>query len=266
MFRANVLRREIRLSRRGLVIWGAVTGILILVYLGFFPYMKDPDLLRALEAYPEELLAALNLNAAVLGDVNHYHGGMVMTFVLLLAVIYGLMLAGGLVSRDADLGTAEFLYTRPATRGELMAAKVAAFLAGAVALWIAVFAFSTAVGLAVAPGEFDLGIQAIVHLAGLLATIAAGGVAFAAAPFIDRMQGTTSLAVGIGLGFFLLDSVSRMTDKLAPLKYLSVQHYAALDGAATGDPWWGGMLVLVLVFIGGTALGCVFLNRKEFTG
>lgn len=266
VFRSNVFRKEMRLSRRSLIIWGIVTVIVIAVYLGFFPYMKDPDLARAIEAYPEAIKSALSLNPAMLGDVNRYHGGLVMLYVVLILDIYASMLAGGMVSRDADLGTAEFLYTKPATRSQIMTAKVLALVAVMLLTWALTFAASTVVGFIVAPREFDVGVQAAVHLAGLLATLAVGGIAFAAAPFINRMQGTTSLGVGLGLGFFMIDAISKMTAKLDPLKYLGVHYYAGLGDAAAGRPWVGGMFVLVAIFVAGTGLGYMGLNRKEFTG
>jgi len=266
MLSSNVFRKELRLNRRSLIVWTLVAVTIIAVYLGFFPYMQDPDLIKALDAYPEALMKALNLNAALLGDVNQYHAGMVLGFVVLATTIFAFMFAGGLVARDADLGTADFLYTKPVTRGQLMTAKVVAFLVSVLLLWLVTFATSLVVGFLVAPDDFDVGAQAWVHVAGLMATLAAGGIAFAAAPFINRMQGTTSLGVGLGLGFFLVESVSNMTAKLDPLKYLSIYHYAGLAEAAAGDLSVTGLLVLLAVFLVATGLGYVFLNRKEFTG
>lgn len=266
MFRQNVLRKELRLSRRSLVVWGIVTVIVVGVYLGFFPYMKDPDLIKALEAYPEAIRSALNLSPALLGDVNQYHGGLVMLYVMLMISIYAFALAGGLVARDADLGTAEFLYVKPATRSQLLTAKVVAFMTVMLVLWTFTYGASTAVGLIVAPGEYDPGTQVGVHAAGLLASLAMGGIAFAAAPYINRMQGTTSLGVGLGLGFFMMDAVSKMTGKLDALKYFGIHYYAALGDAAAGRPWVGGMVTLFAIFVVGTSLGYMGLNRKEFTG
>jgi ABC-2 type transport system permease protein len=265
MISFNVFRKEFRLIRRSLVIWTTVGVLVILVYLGFFPYVRDPDMALAIEAYPEALKAAFNINAAVLGDVNLYHG-LVMAYVLLLSSIYALMLAGGLVARDADLGTAEFLYTKPVTRRQIMGAKVAAFLAALLVLWVITFSASVVVGLVVGEGRFDLGAQLMVHLSGFLATMAAGGLAFAAAPLINQTQATTSLGAGIGLGSFVVSALSKMSDKLAPLKYLTIQHYAALDSAAAGEPFTGGMAVLAVVFVAATAVGYILVERKQFAG
>ncbi len=265
MFRMNILRRELRLNRRSFFIWASVMVIFIGIYLGFFPYMQDPDMVAALEAYPETLKAAFAMSPATFQDVNQYHGGLVMAYGLLLATIYSLMLAGGLVARDADVGTAEFLYTKPVTRNQIMWAKVSAFLLIIVLLWIVAFAASTVVGLAVVGDEFSLGTQSVVHLAGLLATMAAGGVAFSIAPFINQAQTTTSLGVGIGLVFFLVDAVSKMTDRLDALKYVTIQYYADLQATAAGEPFVTGLLFLFFIFVLGTGLGFLFLNRKEFT-
>lgn len=264
MVSGNLLRNELRLGRRGLIIWTGVVVAFVGLYLGFFPVMQDPEMARAFESYPEAVKNAFNISLATMQDVNRYHGSLVMGYVLLLASIYGLMTAGGLISREADLRTAEFLYTRPVTRTQVMAAKVAAFVGLVLGLWAVTFAASTLVGLAVAGGDYDVPRQLIVHLVGLLATLAAGGLAFAAAPFIDQTQATTSLGAGVGLVFFLVDALANMTERLAFLRHFTIHHYAGLDQVAAGEPFLGGMLVLLGVFVSGVALGTFFLNRKDF--
>jgi len=265
MFRANIFRQELILSRRGLITWTCVVVAVIAIYLGFFPYMQDPAMVAAMEAYPEAVMSALNMSTAMFSNVNSYHGGLVMLYATLLGSIYAFMLAGGLIARDSDLGTAEFLYTRPVTRSQVMVAKVLVFLVAMVILWVVAFVASAVVGLAVAPDDFDLWAQVGVHLAALLATLAAGGSAFAVGPYVNQLQQTTTLGVGVGMGFFLLDALSNLSDRLGGLKYVSVYHYAGLERAASGDLFVGGLLLLFGVFVVGCGLGFVGMSRKEFS-
>ncbi|HEY8345655.1 MAG TPA: ABC transporter permease subunit [Symbiobacteriaceae bacterium] len=261
----HVFRMELRLGRRSLLIWTAVLVIVVGVYLGLFPYLQDPVMVEVLKAFPEALLEALSFSPTAIADVNTYHGTYVMGYVVLLATIYGLMQAGGSVSREPDLGAVEFLYTRPVSRKEIMVAKIGAFVLLVATLWVLVFAASTVVGLAVAEDEYDLAVQAMTHLAGLLATLAAGGVAFAVAPFFQRMQTATSVGVGIGLGSFVLHALSQLSDRVRFFRYFSLQYYAALDRTAAGDPFVPGMLVLLGIFLAGAVLGTVVLHRKDFS-
>ena len=260
----HVFRMELRLARRGLLIWTAVMVAVIGLYLGLFPYVQDPVMVEVLKAFPEALLRAFSFTPAAIADVNTYHGIYVMGYVVLLATIYGLMQAGGSVAREPDLGAVEFLYTRPVTRREIMAAKVAAFALLAVVLWLVILAASTAVGLAVAGDDYDISKQAATHLAGLAATLAAGGVAFATAPFFQRTQTATSVAVGIGLGSFVIHALGQLSDRLNFLRYFTLQYYTALDRAAAGDPFVPGLLVLLGVFLAGAVLGTLILHRKDF--
>lgn len=265
MFSLNIFRKEMRLSRRSFIIWAGFIVVFIVVYLSFFPYMAVTGVTEMVKNYPEVVRATLNLTEATAQDVNPYHANIVMGYVLLLLSIYAMMLAGGMISKEADMGTAEFLYTRPLTRRQIAVAKIAAFLLMTVLIWAIAFIVSTVVGLAVASEQFDVKLQMVIHLVGLLAAMAAGGIAFAVAPFIDRVQVTTSLGVGIGLAFFFINAISKMTERLDFLKYFSIHYYADLQGAASGEPFLGGMLALVLIFVAGTALGVFFLSRKEFT-
>lgn len=260
-----MLRRELRLNRRSLYTWTAVTVLVVVVYLPFFPYMQDPEFARLLETYPEAIRDAFNLTGAIFADINFYHAGLTMPYLLALAGIYAAMTAGRLISRESDLGTAEFIFTRPVTRSRVLAAKIGAFLVLNLALWGAICGAAVITGLVVDPGAFTVTRQLAVHLSGFLAALAAGGIALAAASFIDQVQGTATLGIALGLGFFIVDATSRLTERLAFLKYLNTFYYAGLEAAAAGKPFLAGLAVLAAVFIAGTGLSFVFLKRKQFT-
>lgn len=264
MLKTNILATEIRLNRRSLVIWTLVALAIVAIYLGFFPYYDDPSWVEVIESMPEAMMDAFNLTGAMFQDINRYHGGLVMTYASLVVTIYGFMLAGSLIARESDLGTAEFLFTMPVTRNQVMLAKVTAFVSLVLILWSVILLASLGIGWGVAPEEFDLGAQVLLHLSALLATLAAGGIAFALAPFINRTQTSTSLGVGLGLGFFFLEGLRKAIDVLEPAKHVSIFYYADLEGAATGEPFILGMIILAVIFLAGTGLGFRFLNRKEF--
>ncbi|MBW6464289.1 MAG: ABC transporter permease subunit [Bacillota bacterium] len=266
MFSLNIIFTELRLNRRSLLIWTSVLAIVIIIYLGSFTYMEEMNVVEMIEGYPDLFTTGLGMSPEMFGDVNVYHSGLVMLYGLLLASIYAMMLAGSMVSRDSDLGTVEFLYTRPLTRTTILLSKVLSFLIMMLFLWAIAYLFSAVIGRVwVAPDNFDLSTQLLAHLMGLLACLAAGGVAFAVAPLINRVQGTTSIAIGLGFAFFIFNSLGSLYEQLRFLKYLSINHYADLTGAASGQAPVTGLIVLPLVFIAGVAIGIVMLNRKDFT-
>ncbi|MDY6826787.1 MAG: ABC transporter permease subunit [Bacillota bacterium] len=265
MFNMNISATEIRLNKRSLMIWTAILVTVILIYLSSYTFMEEMNVVQMIEGYPDIFTTGLGMGPEMFGDVNVYHGGLVMLYGLLLASIYAMMLAGSMVSRDPDLGIVEFLYTRPLTRTTILLSKVLSFLAMMVFLWIISYLVSAVLGRGwVAPDEFDLDAQLLVHLMGFLACLAAGGVAFAIAPLINRVQGTTSIAIGLGFAFFIFNSLGNMYEQLQFLKYFSIQHYADLSGAANEQISTAGLIILPLVFVAGVIIGVILLNRKDF--
>ena len=262
----NVFRKELRLNRRSFLVWASIILVVLVIYLPFFPYMQTEDYSALLEGFPDAIKDAFNMRNIIFEDINYYHAGLVMQYLLLLSAIYAAMLAGRLISRESDLNTAEFLFTRPVTRSKIFAAKVAAFLLLILLLWALIYGTAILTATATDSGNFISSRQFWVHLSGLLAVLATGGIAFAAAPFINQVSGTTSLGVGLGFGFFLIDAMSKVTANLEFLKYFTVYYYAGFEDAAGGNPFTAGMLVLLLIFLAGTGLGFLFLQRKEFTG
>lgn len=266
MLNANVSRTEFMLNGRSLLVWTLIIIAVIGVYLGSYTFMEELDLVEMIEGYPEILTTGLGMSPEMFGEVNLYHGGLVMLYALLLASIYAMMLAGTMITRDSDLGTVEFLYTRPLTRTAIMFSKALSFLVMMVLLWAAAYLASAALGrLFIAPDRFDLEAQLLVHVMGLLACLAAGGIAFFLSPLINRVQGSTSLAVGLGFAFFILNSLGAFYEQLDFLRYLSIHYYANLSGAAGGETFAVGIIVLISVFGAGVVGGVILLNRKEFT-
>jgi len=262
----NISQNEIGLNRRGLLVWSLLIATVILIYLGSYTFIVEMDMVQMIEGYPEVIISGLGMSPEMFVDVNLYHGGLVMLFALLLASIYAMILAGGLVSRDSDLGTSDFLYARPVPRTTIMLSKVFSFLLMMVILWIIAYLVSVAVGLFwVAPGQFDLEGQFLAHLMGFLACLAAGGIAFAFSPLVDRVQGTTSLAIALGFAFFFLDGLAAMYEQLNFLRFFSIHYYADLTGAVAREPFVTGIIVLPAVFIAGVIIGTLLLNRKQFT-
>jgi len=261
----NIIITEISLNQRSLLIWAAVLILVILIYLGSFGFMEEIDFVEMIEGFPEPLVSGLGMSPEIFGDVNQYHGGLVMLYGLLLASIYAMMLAGGMISREVDLGTVEFIYTRPVTRTAIVISKALSFVVLITILWIAAYLVSVAIGIFwVAPGVFDPNAQFTAHLAGYLASLAAGGIAFALAPLFDRIQGTTSLAIALGFAFFILNGLAQMYGQLEFFNYLSIHYYADMAGAAAGEPFVAGMAVLPAVFIAGVVVSAILLNRREF--
>lgn len=265
MINWNISSTEIDLARRSLLLWGLIISVVVLLYLGSYTFIEEMNPVEMLESYPVILTKGMGMLPQVFENVNAYHGGMVMLYALLLGSIYSMVLAGGMICRDTDLGSAEFLYTRPVSRTVIMFSKALSFLMVTTVLWVMVYLVSVAVGgFWVSPAEFDLHAQALVHLACLLACLAAGGVAFALAPLFDRTQTTTTAAVVLGLVFFVLNGLPLVYERLAFVRYASIYYYANLAGTAAGQVFHAGMAVLAAVFLLGAAVGAVLLNRREF--
>jgi putative exporter of polyketide antibiotics len=53
MFNGNIIRAELKLNRRSLMIWVFVLIIVILIYLGSFTFMEEMNVTEMIEGYPE---------------------------------------------------------------------------------------------------------------------------------------------------------------------------------------------------------------------
>lgn len=215
----SVLKTEWRRYRRYIIIWSlALAGCIFLLTPVYVRMVQDASSLPA--RFGEGgFLTTLGVSLELLQTpIGMY--GFLTDFLMLAGGIYGLHLGLILFTRECIEGTAEYLFTRPISRGEIFLSKALCLLLGMVvmgALYIfASFATMTLFHLGYLPGElFLLALSLPLHslLYGAFGLLA--GIIWQKnrAPLLGA-----GLAVLIGYG---LTAFARTVEN-RPLSYLSV--------------------------------------------
>lgn len=121
-----LIRKELRLTRRPLLIWLGL--ILMLGGFTYFEYlsMKDslPELSEMMNAFPKILMVMFGIGERLDSALGWY--GCIYYWVAILTYSYAVYLGVSCVGRETARGTAEYLFTKPVTRGQIVMAKTAA--------------------------------------------------------------------------------------------------------------------------------------------
>jgi len=83
----NIFLRELRANLKSLLIWSFIVILFTVVgYSKFTAFYQNPDLLKVLDAYPPDVINAMELGAFNLTTVTGFFGVMVAYYGLILSI------------------------------------------------------------------------------------------------------------------------------------------------------------------------------------
>ncbi len=135
----NVFRREMRAGRKAFLFW--MIGMFFLCFAGivkYESYSAGGGMDELLAAFPRIVLAVMGIAGVDINSLTGYTA-LLFYYVLVCAVVYAVILGAGAVSRESIDKTHEFLFTKPRTRGRILAAKL-----GAAGAYLALFSLMNA--------------------------------------------------------------------------------------------------------------------------
>ncbi|GAC1462496.1 MAG: hypothetical protein NVSMB8_14240 [Candidatus Limnocylindrales bacterium] len=183
-----------------------------------------------LRALPPTLTTAFGLGAVGPGGERYTGaisvlGAQLFGSALIVAGIFAMFVAPGLIARDAERGTLETLLARPIGHRTYAGTRIAFFAAVAVLFGLGTFGASAlAIGVV---GGYDIPWRGLLACTALLTLCAfAFGMVGAAAGAARLSSGAGAASIAIALGaMFILNLAASANVQLEPLARLSFFHY-----------------------------------------
>lgn len=229
-----LIKNELRLSRKILLVWMGL--VLVLCGFAYFEYLALQDSLGELagmiDDFPKILRIMFGVNDELTSALGWY--GCIYFWVAFLTYGYAVYLGLSCVAKESVQGTAEYLFTKPVSRSQIVMAKAAASACNLFVL--AVFSGICNYITAILPlgGLEQKGAVAATTI-GMFLTEA---VLFALALLLSSLAKTYKKAVRLGagllLGFYAIYIFAEYQEMpmlyyLTPLKYFDV-YMVAKDG------------------------------------
>ncbi len=125
----NIYLHELKQYRRITIIWIVSLVMVAALYISLYPSMADQAqaIQKVLANYPKSLLAALGVGPAGFGTFASMYA-IVMGYVMLATSIQAMNLGTGIVAKEENSHTAEFLLAKPVNRTQVLTAKLLAAL------------------------------------------------------------------------------------------------------------------------------------------
>lgn len=259
----TLLWQQFRAQFMGLLAWTGAGLILVLSLTGTAPATIASGT-EMMEKLPEQFKRILGVQEG-LSALDNFVAGKIAVSLALVMVLYGIVLALSVVTREVDRRTIDFLLSLPVSRHEVLLARAGVMilntgLSGAV-LWGATIA-----GLKGQNLEADWSVYWTIFAGHWLLAVMIGSITLLVSLWIDDYSLALKLFLGLVSALYFLDlalkgaGVGRMGRLLSPFSYgdpVTVLVERALP--------WSDLLVMLGVTAAALAASVPVFNRKQIS-
>ena len=207
---ASIYTHELRARLRSVLIWALAVADLTLFYFSFFPVFADQAALmnEMMARFPPQMRAAFGLEkmdmSSVLGFLSF-----VFLFIQLCLAIQAANYGFGLVSVEESELTADFLLSKPVSRGQIITSKLLAALTSLALTDLIVWAGCLAAVTFLRGGRsYDVGTLWLLLLSLIPFQLFFLGVGVFISLLVKRVRNVTPYGLGLAFGAYVLSAFS----------------------------------------------------------
>ncbi|WKY47844.1 ABC transporter permease subunit [Eubacteriaceae bacterium ES3] len=255
----NILLKELKLNLKSLIIWCCAQGFII--FAGMMKYQgfadSEVDISALFDSLPKEVLTVLGMESVNIATIPGFYSVFFLYF-MLLAAVHAIMYGAIAVSREERDHCADFIYTRPRRRFQVIAPKLVGGVINLMVFNAVTFIASIAFIAYYNDGNGMVSEVSVTMLALFFLQL----FFLAIGSFFGAICPTTKIATSVSTGFvmltFLLSVIIELVDSadflrvLTPFNYFNAQDLV-INGQLDGLP----ALILVAATIIFSGL-CIF--------
>jgi ABC-2 type transport system permease protein len=263
----NLFLKEFEKNLLGLIIWTIVITIFISVTMAVYPvFLKNQSkVFGMMNIVPSGMLQFKGIsNIKDLLSVLGFYAVNNIIYMMVLGSIYAIVLSSGILLKEEYNKTAEYLLTRPLTRSEIFISKLTV-LGLNVFLLNLITSVAGLICLELVKNEpFSIRAFLILSLYTLLLNILFGTTGLFISVLVKRPKQITAFSIGLVLIFYFIFTLSKITEGIAKIGYLSPFRYVNTDAtnpAYSIDFWHLVYFIGISVLLIGFSYR--FYNRKD---
>lgn len=259
----NMFLHELKACRKSTVIWTLSLVALVVLFLSMFPsFSKDAEeFKKLLEGFPVELRKAIGLSvdsiATLIGFFSY-----AFLYLKLAGAIQAMNLGTSILSKETREKMADFLLTKPVTRGQVVTSKL---LAAFVSLVITNIMFITAIFVMasiVSEDAFNKEALFLIAISLFFLQLMFMALGIVVAAMFPRIKSVISVSLGTVFGFFMLGMISSTTEDEA-LRYLTPFNYFDAAYTTQHEGYETSFLITAAIFIIAAIVASYYLYSKK---
>ena len=219
-----MLKRELKVNFKSFLIWFLlIIGIFSVVFL-IYPSIASSENIKMmdemLKIFPEEILAAFNMDISSLDSAFGWLKSEGFVFILLLTSCYAGIVGSNIILKEENDKTIEYLTSLPITRTKIVLTKtlVGLIYITNLILGIGIFNYS-ALSLS---GDFNQKQFLLLSITPVLPSIVIYFLCMLISTFTHKSKKMLGMTLGIVFGSYILYMLSTIAEETEFLKYISV--------------------------------------------
>lgn len=224
---SNLFTKELKRNRKNLITWTAIVVGFTIMVLSIFPFMKDmgQDMAQLMDKMPPELAKAFGMDdqtwSRILGFYSTYYG----VYIVVLISIYTASTGANILSKEERERTAEFLLTKPITRGEIFKTKMTTLFTLSVIIFT-IQTISAILGLMIfGEQDFEWRIFFVMQSSGFILMLFFTACGVLLSTFLTPKKNFMGMVVGLTFGTYFLNAIGKSTTETEVLGYFSPFYY-----------------------------------------
>jgi len=257
MINANIYTKELKRYMNSFIGWSISVTVFILLGMAFYPLLMQEDMFKQISAFLENpfmknMMTAFGASVDMWTNVLGFYSTRNAMFIMLLGSFFSILLAGKILAREEQEKTAEFLLSKPVTRLEVVRSKLAVYLTYLLLLNIVILTIGF-ISLEIFKGDSRYSLKAFfIHwFYSLLLMLIFGAIGFFLSLLIKRGRPITNVSIGIIVGGYFIDVLSRVTSSADIIGYLSP--FKFVDSGVLhpdyGLAWWRVFYFIGISFV-----------------
>ena len=257
--------KELERGKRSFITWTLIIVATTVFIMAFFPSMQDmrEQMEAMIEGFPEGMIKAFGMDPELFTSILGYYSTYYGMHIMMLLGSYAITLSGNILSKEEREGTADFLLTRPITRGQVVTSKLAAILTKLILLNVVQIVSAGVMMSIVSDTPIKWDVFTTISLYGVALSLFFLGAGLALSLVVKKGKSLTGPLIGLVIGGFVVKALASISESTEWLGWISPFKYADFD-LSTGNYSLNPFYMLVL--IGGAIVFCALaymIYRKK---
>lgn len=258
----TVYIKELKQSFKSWCIWTGAIVFMLLVCILIFPEMKD-QMEGVTDIFSDmgDFTAAFGMDKLNFGEIMGYYGTECGNVLGIGGSFFAALTAAAVLSSEEKNRTAEFLFTHPVSRSNVLMQKLLSVYTRIIAMNIVITAASV-MGFAAIGEKIEVREFLLLHLAYMILQLEIGSVCFGISAFIRR--GSIGIGIGIAFALYFLNIVCNISEQTEALKYVTPFAYAEASDIITKSEIDAGLILIGCIYSAvGVCAGFVKYTKKD---
>jgi ABC-2 type transport system permease protein len=228
----NLFIGELKGNALSLIVWTLlITALISLTMSVYGTFLENNSkILAMMSILPEGMLQFKGISDTDnLFSVLGFYSANNVIYMMVLGSIYAIILSSNILLKEEYNKTAEYLLSWPMTRSEVFTGKTAVVFLNVVLLNIVTAAAGFISMTIVKTEPYSVYAFLILTLYTLLLNLFFGAVGLFMSTLVKRARPITTLSIGLVLVLYFLFTLSKITDSLSGIGYISPFKFVNLD-------------------------------------